>query len=266
MVEKITKIEAQKRKGRFNVYVDGKYAFPISEEVFIKFRIFKGMEVDKDLIKQIEQADDLSKLHSRALNYLAHNLRTVYEVRTKLAEISDDPDAIDQVIAQLADQRLVDDGKYAESYVRTVVREEKNGPDWIRQHLKDKHVNSDDIEAALDRYFPADEVIRIGVGVAQKQLKSHHNDSAKMAINKTKNLLMRRGFPYSDLDQVMDQIDTDGMVEQDQELIDKVAEKYWRKYAKLDHYEQQQKTKQALFRKGFLMDDITSALERLSEG
>lgn len=38
MANTITKIEAQKRKGRFNVYVDGQYAFPISEEVLIKYR------------------------------------------------------------------------------------------------------------------------------------------------------------------------------------------------------------------------------------
>ena len=28
---KITKIEAQKRQGRYNVYLDGKYAFPVAE-------------------------------------------------------------------------------------------------------------------------------------------------------------------------------------------------------------------------------------------
>lgn len=264
MVEKITKIEAQKRKGRFNIYIDGKYALPMSEEVLIKFRVFKGMEVDKDLIEKFKHADDLSKLHSKALNYLAHNLRTEYEVRTKLAEISEDPDAIDRVIDQLIDQRLVNDAKYAESYVRTVVREEKNGPDWIRRHLKEKRVASDVIETAIDHEFPEDEVLRIGVEVAKKQLKVHHQDAAKMAINKTKNLLIRRGFPYGDLDQIMDQLDTDTLTGDDSELIDRFAEKYWQKYAKLGDYEQSQKTKQALFRKGFTMDDITIALEKLA--
>lgn len=219
--KKITKIEAQKRKGRFNIYIDGKYALPMSEEVLIKFRVFKGMEVDKDLIEKFKHADDLSKLHSKALNYLAHNLRTEYEVRTKLAEISEDPDAIDRVIDQLIDQRLVNDAKYAESYVRTVVREEKNGPDWIRRHLKEKRVASDAIEAAIDHEFPEDEVLRIGVEVAKKQLKVHHQDAAKMAINKTKNLLIRRGFPYGDLDQIMDQLDTDTLTGDDSELIDR---------------------------------------------
>lgn len=265
MANTITKIEAQKRKGRFNVYVDGQYAFPISEEVLIKYRVFKGMEVDDQLIDKLKNADNISKLHSRALNYLAHNLRTEYEVRDKLADLSDDPEAINQVIDILVDQNLIDDQRYADSYVRTVVRERKNGPDWIRRHLKDKRVTANQVETALDHYYSADDVIEIGVEVAEKQLKRYKRDSAKMALNKTKELLMRRGFPYGDIEEIINQTDTDEMAEQDHDVIDQVAAKYFRQYAKLQPYERTQKTKQALFRKGFLMDDITIAIAKLTE-
>ena len=98
------------------------------------------MEVDDQLIETLKNADNISKIHSRALNYLAHNLRTEYEVREKLADLTEDTDAIDKVINILADQTLIDDQRYADSYVRTVARERKNGPDWIRRHLKDKRV------------------------------------------------------------------------------------------------------------------------------
>lgn len=265
MAKTITKIEAQKRKGRFNVYVDGQYAFPISEEVFIKYRVFKGMELDDQLIETLKNADNISKLHSRALNYLAHNLRTEYEVRQKLAGLTEDEDAIDQVVDILADQTLIDDQRYADSFVRTVVRERKNGPDWIRRHLKDKHVASDQAENSLNQYYPAQEVIEIGDEVAEKQLKRYRRDSAKMAINKTKELLMRRGFPYGDIEEIMNQVDTSDMATKDQAVIDQVAEKYWRQYRKLQPYERTQKVKQALFRKGFLMDDITIAIAKLTE-
>lgn len=175
MTQTITKIEAQKRKGRFNVYVDGQYAFPISEEVFIKYRVFKGMEVDDKLIDTLKNADNISKIHSRALNYLAHNLRTEYEVREKLADITEDEDAIDKVIDILADQTLIDDQRYADSYVRTVVRERKNGPDWIRRHLKDKRVEANYVENSLDHYYPEQDVLEIGVEVAKS---SSRNTSA----------------------------------------------------------------------------------------
>ena len=47
---KISKIEAQKRKGRYNIYLDGKYAFPVAESVLIQFRLMKGTELDEKQI------------------------------------------------------------------------------------------------------------------------------------------------------------------------------------------------------------------------
>ena len=63
----------------------------------------------------------------------------------------------------------------------------------------------------------------------------------------------------------MNQVDTSDMATKDQAVIDQVAEKSWRQYRKLQPYERNQKVKQALFRKGFLMDDITIALAKLTE-
>lgn len=128
-MKKITKIEAQRRKGgRYNIYLDDQYAFPISEDVLINFQIFKGMEVDDQLQQRMQEADTVSKLYNRALNYLAHQLRSVEEVKTKLAELTDDEQRIAEVIKRLEDQQLLNDQRYAESYVRTVVNEAQKDP------------------------------------------------------------------------------------------------------------------------------------------
>lgn len=265
MAQIITKIEAQKRKGRFNVYVDGQYAFPVSEDVFVKYRLFKGMELNQALIETLKDADRLSKLHAKALNYLAHQLRTEFEVRSKLQEFTEDEGAIDQVISQLKAQQLVNDQKYAGSYVRTVVRKKKNGPNWIRQKLLTKKVPKNLIEAALTDFFPEEQAIQNGRLVAQKQLRHYRNDSQKMMINKTKQLLIRRGFDSEMVTEIMAQIEIGNPTQHDEAIIQEVATKYWRKYRRLESYQQIQKTKQALFRKGFLMDDIESALAKLKE-
>lgn len=265
MTQKITKIQAQKRKGRFNVYVDGQYAFPISEAVFIKYRLFKGMELDKQLIETLKTADNLSKLHTRALNYLAHNLRTEAEVRTKLQTLTDDDAAIDEVIDQLKDQQLINDRKYADSYVRTIVRQRKNGPGWIHQKLLEKKIDQSLIEAALADYFPESQVIEIGVRVAESQMKHYQRESQKMAINKIKEMLVRRGFGFELIGDIMERVDMTPLADHDREIIRQAAEKYWRKYRGLENYQRIQKTKQALFRKGFTMADIETALSNLDE-
>ena len=53
MKQKITSITAQKRPGRFNVFLDGNYAFSVSEEVLVKFQLSKGKELDSADLEEI---------------------------------------------------------------------------------------------------------------------------------------------------------------------------------------------------------------------
>ena len=61
MKQKITSITAQKRPGRFNVFLDGNYAFSVSEEVLVKFQLAKGKELDSADLEEIFEADDLAQ-------------------------------------------------------------------------------------------------------------------------------------------------------------------------------------------------------------
>ena len=88
MTKKVTKIVAQKRAGRYNIYLDEQYAFPISESVMIKFRVFKGMEVDEQLQAAMIAADDVSKAYTRALDYLSHQFMTSYGMKKLTSRLS----------------------------------------------------------------------------------------------------------------------------------------------------------------------------------
>jgi len=38
----ITNVSTQKQKKRYNIFLDGQYAFSVSENILIKKRLFKG--------------------------------------------------------------------------------------------------------------------------------------------------------------------------------------------------------------------------------
>lgn len=263
-MQKITKIEAQRKKGRYNVYLDGQYAFPVSEDVLINFQLAKGMEVDDNQQQLIKTADTVSKLYNRALNYLAHQLRSVSEVKTKLAEITDDEQQIDKVIERLQDQQLLNDQRYAESYVRTIVNEAQKGPGTIRNQLRLKKISVGTIEAALSAYYPMDTQLEVGIKVAQSQLKKYHRESGKMAVDKTRQTLYRRGFTSETIELIMQETVDESVYAEDEENIKKIADKYWHKFRSEDNYKRIQKTKQALYRKGFNLDDIEKVINELN--
>ncbi|MEG0552959.1 MAG: recombination regulator RecX, partial [Carnobacterium sp.] len=93
---KITKIETQKRKGRYNIYLDETYAFPIDEAILVKHALYKGMEISEDFRDELESEDGFRKAYTRSLNYLNYGLRSEKEVRDDLAkhEFSDVADEV----------------------------------------------------------------------------------------------------------------------------------------------------------------------------
>ena len=46
----ITKIEAQKKKGRYNIYLNDAFAFGVDQATVVKFALFKGTELTKEQI------------------------------------------------------------------------------------------------------------------------------------------------------------------------------------------------------------------------
>ena len=53
----ITKISTQKRKGRYNIFIDNEYAFSVSERTLAEKRLLKGTELSTEDIKEIKKAE-----------------------------------------------------------------------------------------------------------------------------------------------------------------------------------------------------------------
>lgn len=261
MKSKITMIEAQKRKGRFNVYVDGKYAFPMSENVMIKYRVFKGMEIDAELKNKLVNADEVSKLYSRGIDFLSHQLRTESEVVDKLKKYTENEQHIAQVMQRLTELELVNDQNYANSYVRTEVRKQDKGPNNVFYKLKKKKIPEAYIENAIENFY-SDEDMRenctIQIG---KTFKKHRRDAFKNRLEKTKIAVMKKGYPMDVVLSMMDSMEFTVDEEQQMELLRKQFEKVWYRNRRYDHLQRVMKTKQSLYRKGFEMDDINRFIE-----
>ena len=68
----ITKVSSQKRPGRYNIFLDGKYAFSASEQTVAEYVLLKGQELTPEKIAEVKQYDADAKatnLASRYLNY-----------------------------------------------------------------------------------------------------------------------------------------------------------------------------------------------------
>ena len=261
---KITLIQAQKKAGRYNIYLDGTYAFPVAESVLIKYQLAKGMEIDKQLLSQITSADLQAKAYNKALDYLSHQLRTQKELSDHLKELGIDEPTIKEVLTKLLDLRLLDDQVYANSFVRTQANLSDKGPTVIRQKLRQKGIGENLIDRALLE-FPLEAQVANAKKLGQKLAKRHQASPLKIRQNKIITGIMTKGFSASVANSALEQLDL--QVDPNQELpaLTTKAKKAWRRYQRFDLKTRQLKTKQALYRKGFNLDEIDKVLAELAE-
>lgn len=252
---KITMIETQKRKGRYNVYLDGQYAFPVDEGVLVKHVLHKGMEISPTFQKQLEQEDNFSKAFSRALNYMSHSLRSEKEVTDDLVKHEFSLSIAEDVIAKLKDMQYIDDLVYAESYVRTAANVNGKGPYVIQQELKKRGIHENLILTALEQY-PNEQRIENGVAAAKKVLKRSQKKSSRETEIKVRQNLMQKGFDKDEIAEIFEHVDMEKDEEEEYAALKKYGEKAWRRQAKLSGRDKIQKVKANLYQKGFKKDLI----------
>ena len=86
-MQMISKITRQKNnQERYNIYLNEKYAFSVDESTLIKFGLTKGKLLDQFELDEITYEDEISKAFNRALHYLSYQMRSEYEVKTKLLD------------------------------------------------------------------------------------------------------------------------------------------------------------------------------------
>ncbi len=251
----ITKITTQKRKGRYNIFLDDEYAFPVSESVLIDFRLAKGMEIPAELRAEIDTAEAHAQAYTLALNYLSYQLRTEMEMRIYLKQ-HDIPLAVrQQIIARLYDLNLLDDDSYAASYVRTMMRTSDKGPQVIRTKLREKGLKPEQITNALDQ-FTAPDLLANGQKLAEKLAHRYRQQSFQNQQQKIRLGLRQKGFDGDTTNQIMSRLELVKDDDAEWAALVEQGEKAWRKTARYSGYERKQKAKQQLYRKGFALDQI----------
>jgi len=256
----ITSITSQKRKGRYNIFIDGEYAFPVDEAILIKHLLRKDMEISIDFQKQIEKEDGFYKAYQTALNYLSYALRSEKEVKDNLIEKEYD-DYIESVIQKLKTQRLINDLEYAKSYVRTAANINRKGPRVISQELRKRGIEELQIEDALIEY-PASQQIENVEALIKKKWKKSSKTSQRDKVKKVKAYLMQKGYSNDIIQEAFNHVDTEMDENEEYRSLVKQADKAWRRYSrKTDGFELIQKMKSFLYGKGYPSELINEYIE-----
>ncbi|NVY96788.1 recombination regulator RecX [Lactobacillus sp. DCY120] len=257
----ITKITTQKRRGRYNIFLEGQYAFAVSEAVLTRYQLAKGLELDAQLVQELQAADSQEQAYNKALDFLSYQLRSVAEVRQHLQEQEFAPETITQAITRLQELGYLDDQAYAESFIRTAIKTTLDGPQKIQRKLQSKKVTPAVISSALKLYteeLQAENALKL----AQKVVRQAHQRSSQQTRIKIQQRLLQVGYSRDLLPFIFDNLIWQKDANQEQKLLQEKVQKLWRRYQKKD--QGRQKLYATLLRQGFKSADIRQVLEDLA--
>jgi regulatory protein len=217
----ITAIERQKRRTRrVNIYIDGTFALGVHENVFVKYGLRKGDQIDERTLNLIRHDDGLNSAKEKALRLLSYRLRSEKELRQRLNDEDFTADVVNQTIIHLRELKLIDDTAFARAFVHDLILKKSAGKTLLSRELGKKGISRAIIEDALRSIDSGDEEER-ATRAAETLLKRYRHSRKQIDPRKQHQrimaFLMRRGFDFSTINKVTRKLFSNNTIEEKDE-------------------------------------------------
>lgn len=203
----ITAVEHQKKhQGRFNIYLDGRFAFGADEDLVVNQRLIVGKKLDQEELNKLLDEAEVGKWMDKMYNFFSFRMRSEREIRDyfKIKDqklkikngegISDL--VINQVIERLKGKGLINDLEFAKAWVEARRRSKQKGVQALKTELYQKGINKEIVEEVLDHKSWAISEGELARQALEKKMRSWKNLDSQLLKKKAFEFLLRRGFEY----------------------------------------------------------------------
>ncbi len=198
----ITAIKQQEKlKGRYSVFVDGKYAFSLSDTTLLDARLTPNMEITGEQLASYKQLSADDKVYGNALRYAAMRLRSRWELQNYLQRKQASPDLALQIMDKLQRVGMIDDLAFAQAWVENRHLLRPTSKRKLQQELQVKRVPSEIIQQVLQADETTDSTSLNDI-IERKRRQTKYQDDLKLM-----QYLAGQGFGYSDIKNALQQSD-----------------------------------------------------------
>ncbi|MGA8942938.1 MAG: RecX family transcriptional regulator [Thermoactinomyces sp.] len=194
---KITRIEKPSpRTRRYNIYVDGEILLSVHEDVLVKYRLRKGMQIDEKEVQALLEAEEYNKAKQAAYRYLSYKPRTTQELKMVLTRKGYDSERTDRVINELKASGFLNDLEYAKAWVDERQRYKGYGKKRLRQELLKKGIASSIVDEVLTD-MDEEEQRRLAISIAERRYSRIKSEPWTKIERRLGNYLVRQGYSMS---------------------------------------------------------------------
>lgn len=253
-IEKINK----KKNNQYQVILSDNTSLSFYDDTIIKFNLLSKKEFDKKKLEEIVEFNSDLEAYYSALKFIKTKLRTKKEIEEKLKKLGYTNNVVLNTIKRLEEQKYINDDIYIKAYISDQINLTLKGPKKISQELIKLGFKEEIVNTYIDKYSNdlwEEKIIKI----INKKIKSNHNLSKKMLINKIKSDLINLGYNLEMINKLLLNID----YQNDEEILNKEINKAIKKYSrKYQGKELKEKLKYNLYKKGFSIEDINSLITK----
>lgn len=204
---KITQVEPQKKNPhRFNIFIDGEFAFGADEDLVVNRRLVVGKIILPDELDKILFEAEVGKLMERMYGWFSIRQHSEKEVRDyfrtknfKLKIKKEEPIsdlAVEALIENLKEKKLINDLEFARAWTEARRKSKQKGIRVIKAELYQKGIDKEIIEEALSVRGEGESEEELAKQALEKKMKAWKNLEFKKLRQKATEFLLRRGFEY----------------------------------------------------------------------
>jgi regulatory protein len=203
---RVTAIQKQRREGRVNLYLDGRFGLGLTLDASAAAGLRAGDEIDEDTLRSLRRDAAGAGALASAMRLLSYRPRSEAELRQRLARRGAPTDIVDGAISRLRELGLVDDTAFARSWVEGRSRLSPRSRRLLRRELQAKGIGGDAAREALGPLDDEDAALRAG----ERRAAAMRGLPRPEFRRRLGDLLRRRGFDAETVRRTVERLWRDG--------------------------------------------------------
>lgn len=202
----ITGIRPQKKKTRFNIYLDGKFAFGLPAEALVKAGLKIGQLLSDKEIEKLIKENEYDKYYNGVLKFISLRPRSEKEISDWFKKREVGQQTKNLVWQKLQDLGYVNDEEFAKWWVEQRQSFRPTGFRGLALELRQKGISQETIVKLLNGSIVSLSEREMAKKAAEKKMKLWQKLPPLELKKKMTSFLGRRGFSWEIIEEVIDEI------------------------------------------------------------
>jgi len=201
----ITAIEPQKRKkDRFNIFLDGEFAFGLDLEAVAGNNLKIGQNLSQEEIEKLVLENEVGKILDRVLRFLSYRQRSEKEIGDYLKRRETGPKVVKIIFEKLEKYGYINDLEFAKAWVESRNRSRPKGNIVLRLELYKKGIDREIIDEILENNKSLQ--AELAKKAAEKKIRRFSRLPYKDFFKKMTAYLLSRGFDWQTTKSTVDSL------------------------------------------------------------